>query len=492
MRDLAIGIDVGTTGVKGVVVSSKGKIVATTSRRCDLISPKPGFAEEDPNVWHKNVLEILKEFSVFKDRISSIGISGMVPTLILIDSEGNPLGNSIQQNDSRAVKEIDYFKKVLDEEKFFRVTGNTINQQLIFPKFLWLRKNRPKLIEKARWIMGSYNYINFKLTGVPNLEKNWALESGLWKIDGGWYEDVLKVSGISENMLPRVYDPWKVIGYLKEDVSRVVGLSSGIPVIAGSADHIASALSTGLNRDGDLLLKFGGAGDVLYVSKTLRLSKKLFIDYHDIPGMYVPNGCMASSGSIVKWFANEFTSLSYEELTSLARDIPPGSEGLVALPYFIGEKTPIFDPKARGVFVGISTHHTKAHIFRAILESVAYGFRHHVEVLEEEGFKIKRVFMSNGGAKNELWREIVADAVGKDAIYILNNPGSSLGAAFIAGKATGVFKDWEDIDLFTKERVLVKHNPKRKDIYDKFYEIYREIYENLKETFKKIHNILEG
>ena len=490
MRDLALGIDVGTTAVKGLLIDSEGNVIAQTKRPSKLLSPKPGFAEEDPSLWWQGVLEILREFSEHSKRIAAVGISGMVPTLIPVDEKGNALRNSIQQNDSRAVEEIEHFKKLIDEEDYFRRTGNTINQQVIFPKFLWLKKHEPEVLEKTRWIMGSYNYITFKLTKVPTLEKNWALESGMWKLEGGWDEEILEVAGIDERLLPKVYDPWEFVGEISEEVSEETGFESGIPVIAGSADHIASALASGMNREGDLLLKFGGAGDILYVTKELKLSKRLFIDYHDVPGMYVLNGCMASSGSIVEWFKEEFAkSESFEELTKMAKDLPPGSEGLIILPYFIGEKTPIFDPKARGVVFGLSLHHGKGHIFRAILEAVAYGFRHHVEVLKEEGHEIKRVFMSNGGARSELWRGIVADVVGYDAVYVKDHPGSALGVAFIAAKSAGLFEDWSDVEKLLKEKIEVRHDPEKHEIYSRYYSLYREIYEKLKESFEKLHGI---
>lgn len=491
MKDLILGIDIGTTGVKALLINAMGDIVFETTKNCDLLSPKPGFAEEDPNVWWNNVKEILSEISTeFGRRIASIGVSGMVPTLILIDENGKPLYNSIQQNDSRAIEEIEYFKKMIDKEVYFSVTGNTVNQQVIFPKFLWLRKHVPDKVKHTRWIMGSYNFINFKLTGIPNLEKNWALESGLWKIEDGWYKDILDASEIPESILPEVYEPWDIVGGTTRELEEETGIPEGIPVTAGSADHIASALAVGMSRNGDLLLKFGGAGDILFVTEQLKLSKKLFIDYHDIPNCYVLNGCMASSGSIVKWFKNEFApNVNFDELTEMARTAGVGSGGIVMLPYFIGEKTPIFDAKARGTMVGLSLFHNKGHMFRSILEAVAFGFRHHVEVIEEMGFAIERVFMSNGGAKNELWRQIVADVVGYDAVYITNHPGSSLGAAFIAGKATGMFEDWDEINKFLKTKEKISYDQDNHEVYSKYYEIYRDTYTSLKSVFEKLYEV---
>ncbi|GAI46243.1 unnamed protein product, partial [marine sediment metagenome] len=264
------------------------------------------------------------------------------------DEKGNPLRNSIQQNDARAVEEIKYIKRIIDEDEYFSLTSNTINQQIVPPKYLWLKKHEPEKLKKARYIMGSYDFISFKLTGISHVELNWALESGLWMVrEKKWYKKILDIAEIPDHLLPAVYKPIEIVGETTE-------ILPGIPVIAGSADHIASALGMGAKEEGDLLLKIGGAGDILFVVNSLKMDKRLFLDYHDIPTKFILNGCMASSGSIVKWFRNNFTNnLEFEKLTKLAEKSRVGAKGLVMLPYFLGEKTPIFDPIARGVILGL-------------------------------------------------------------------------------------------------------------------------------------------
>jgi xylulokinase len=489
MKDLVLGIDIGTTGVKAIVVKCDGFIFWESHRVCELISRKVGFSEEDPNIWWENTCSILRELSTteYKDRISAIGLTGMVPTLILVDEKGNPLRNSIQQNDARAVEEIKYIKRVINEDEYFSSTGNTINQQIIPPKYLWLKKYEPQNLKRARYIMGSYDFISFKLTGIPHVELNWALESGLWMIrEKKWHKKILDVAEIPEYLLPTIYKPIDIVGETTE-------ILPGIPVIAGSADHIASALGMGIREEGDLLLKIGGAGDILFVTDSLKIDKRLFLDYHDIPKKFVLNGCMASSGSIVKWFRNNFTNnLDFSGLDKLAEKSRVGAKGLVMLPYFLGEKTPIFDPIARGVILGLGLHHKTGDIFRAILESIAFGFRHHIDVIEGLGFPVKRVLVSNGGARSSLWKEIVIDVIGMDAKYIKNYPGSSLGVAFLAGMACGLFKDWAEIDLFLKDFQLLKYDLEKYKVYSKYYEIYKELYPALKPFYEKIYEIEKG
>jgi xylulokinase len=494
MKDLALGIDVGTTSIKVILISKNGDVLFETSRAHDLISSEPGFAEEDPNIWWDSVKLILKDLSERKlsERISAVGVTGMVPTLILVDEELNPIRNSIQQNDARSTREIDELKKTLNEDNYFSVTANTLNQQVIFPKFLWLKKHEPQNINKTRWIMGSYDFISSKMTGNPHTEINWALESGMWLVKKKeWHKEILKTADIDERILPTVFEPTQVVGETTEALKNETGFPSGIPVVAGSADHIASSLAVGLKYEGDLLLKFGGAGDIMFVTNSLKMDSRLFLDYHDIPSKYVLNGCMASSGSLIKWYMKLLKEASYDELDKLAADSGIGSQGLITLPYFLGEKTPIFDTVARGLIFGLDLHHNRGDIFRSIMESVVFGFKHHIDVLKEGGFEIKRVFISDGGAKDPLWRKITADAIGMDIKYITNNPGSSLGAAFIAGFSSGIFKDWDDIDRFLTKSELVIADKENNLKYEKYYQLYRKLYETLKPLYKELYLIKE-
>lgn len=495
MKDLALGIDVGTTSIKVILINKDGDILFETSKAHDLISSQPGFAEEDPLVWWESVKLILKDLSKrnFSGRISSIGVTGMVPTLILVDENLNSVRNSIQQNDARAVKEIDELKQILNEDEYFSLTANTINQQVIFPKYLWLKKHEPENVSKARWIMGSYDFISAKLTGVPHTEINWALESGMWLVrENQWHHAVLEIADLDERLLPKVFEPAQIIGETTVELQEETDFPAGIPVVAGSADHIASTLAVGLRDEGDLLLKFGGAGDIMFVTNTLKMDKRLFLDYHDIPSKFILNGCMASSGSLVKWYLNLLEETGYDRLRELATASGVGSQGLVMLPYFLGEKTPIFDTKARGIIFGLDLHHNRGDIFRAIMECIVYGFEHHIDVLKEGGFEIKRVFISDGGAKDPLWRQITADIIGMDIKYITNNPGSSLGAAFIAGMASGLFDSWDEIDSFLTRSEIVKANRENTQKYEKYYELYRKLYQTLIPLYEELYEIKEG
>jgi xylulokinase len=264
-------------------------------------------------------------------------------------------------------------------------------------------------------------------------------------------------------------------------------------VVAGSADHIASAFSAGLKEEGDLLVKLGGSGDILCCVERAEVDPRLFLDYHVIPGKFLVNGCMASSGSLIRWFREQFApGLEYSELDAEAAGLHAGADGLVLLPYFLGEKTPLNDPLARGTLVGLTLSHTRAHVYRAVLEGIAYGFKHHLVVLAEHGHAAKRARVTNGGARSRLWRQIIADVLGVRLEEIAHHPGSSLGAAFIAGKGVGIFRDWHEIERFIRIEAVTEPEVENYALYEGLFKIYRQVYENLKTTYPELVRLGES
>ncbi len=271
--------------------------------------------------------------------------------------------------------------------------------------------------------------------------------------------------------------------------ARHLGLAEGTPVVAGSADHIASAFSAGIKDPGDLLVKLGGAGDILYAMDDWAVDPRLFLDYHVVPGKFLINGCMAASGSIIKWFHQNFAKdADYETLDDEGTEIPAGSEGLIVLPYFLGEKTPIHDPLARGVFFGLNLGHTRGHIYRAIVEGISFGFLHHMEVLADLGLHAKKVRVTNGGARSQLWKQVTANVLGLPLEQIASHPGSSLGAAFIAGMGVGVFEDWAEIERFIVVSGVVEPDPEAHQLYLRLFRIYRDLYDSVQDKFQALRD----
>lgn len=495
-RDYILGIDIGTTSVKAILISGDGEIVAESARGHDLMSPHPNWAEENALIWWDNTIAVVEELAQVRPaemrRLGGVGVSGMVPAVVLLDSQHHVLRNSIQQNDARAGAQLMAINAELDQEELYARVGSYSNLQHVLPRILWVKQNEADIWSKARTVMGSYDYIVYRLTGVRRVEMNWAVESGLYDIRKGiWIEEHLRLFGVDPGIFPPVVPSASIVG--KTVGTSAFGLPEGVPVVAGSADHVASALAAGLADKGDLLIKFGGAGDILYCTEEIVTCPSLFFDYHVLPGRYLLNGCMASSGSLVKWFTNDILQTRdpqiFRDMDKEAQRLPAASEGLIILPYFLGEKTPLFDPDARGVMFGLTLSHTKAHIFRAILESVIYGFRHHLEVLAMEGLRPKRVIATNGGAKSDFWCQIAADILGVRIRSYPKHPGSALGVAFVAGIGCGVFNDWAEIHMFLDSWEEYTPDPRNVQIYEHAYKIYRELYTQLSPSFAALKKL---
>lgn len=499
-KQQSIGIDIGTTGVKAVLIDRDGRMLAEHTVPHDLSSPLAGWAEENPADWERGAIEALAAVAgspaCEPSAVAAIGVSGMVPAMVLLDEAGTPLRPSIQQNDARAIAEVDELTRTIDQQALYDRTGGFTNQQHIAPRLLWVQRHEPEVWRRTRTILGSYDYVTARLAEKPpaecSLELNWAIESGLFDLRAErWLDDLLRAVDLTPDYFPPVHQPTDVVAGLGPNVAARVGLLSGTPLIAGSADHIASAFAAGLRQDGDTLIKFGGAGDILYCSSRPLTHPKLFIDAHDIPGKYLLNGCMAASGSLVKWYVGDVLGKPVDKATLKAMDeaalaVPAGSDGVIVLPYFLGEKTPLMDPQARGVIFGLGLHHTPAHIFRAILEAVIYGFRHHLDVLREAGHAPSRIVATNGGVSSGLWRHIAADVLNAPVTSFRGHPGSSLGVAFVAGMGGGVFDDWAQIDRFLTDRIVDEPDPAEAAIYDERYAVYRELYTRLRDLFPRV------
>ncbi|MDW8018241.1 MAG: FGGY family carbohydrate kinase [Thermus sp.] len=485
---MVLGVDIGTTGVKALLLSEEGRVLAEAEHPHALRAPAPGFAEEDPEDWWQGLRATLARLLEGRDKASlrAIGLSGMVPALVLHDGEGRPLRPSLQQNDARAVREIKELEAHFGNQWLFARTGATWNQQVLAPKLLWLRRHEPQAFAQARWISGSYEHLAFRLTGERYQEANWALESGLWDPKAeAWLAEVLAYVGLEPDRLGPVRRPHEGVGEVTGEAARATGLPKGLPVIAGSADHIAAALASGLKEPGEAVVKLGGAGDFLYAIDRFAPVPELFIDFHDLPGLFVINGCMATTGSLLKWFQGAFRpGVGFAQLDAEAEGIPPGSQGLVVLPYFLGEKTPIHDPEARGTVVGLTLSHTPAHLWRALLEAVAYAFRHHLEVLEARGHRVERLFVMDGGARSPLWRRILASVLERPLERLLGGErGSAYGTAFLAGVAAGL---WGFADLRREVAEVTEPEPTWIPPYRELYGVYREVYQRLKDLYPRL------
>lgn len=490
-----IGLDIGTTSTIGILIDLPDRIVAVVSKPTDLVSLHPGWAEEDPEQWWRNSCAVTRELLAVEPTLAvslvGIGVAGMVPAVVLLDENDNLLRRSIQQSDGRATEEVSAMARAADGAEFLGRTGNGITQQIVATKLRWLERHEPDIFKRIATVFGSYDFINWKLTGERRLEHNWALEAGFVDLaDGQIAPDLVALGGIAPAALPPIAASETVIGHVTAQAAAESGLPEGLAVVAGAADHVASAYAAGVVGAGDVLLKFGGAGDILIAVDHAVPDRRIFLDRHVIPGRFMPNGCMAATGAMLNWIVSGFAAgavagqaYPHAHLDLLAEAIPAGSEGVFVLPYLLGEKSPIQDPLARGTISGLSLNHGPAHLWRAALEGVGYAFRHHLEVFGELGYPVRRLLVSDGGSRSKVWMQIVADILQMPLQRLEGHPGSCLGSAWVAAMGVGASDDWGGAAALLRQGEVIQPNPRHAAVYQAGYHRFRALYERLAPWF---------
>jgi len=488
---MLLGIDIGSSAVKAALVDPGSGVLAEDQVAIELYSPAPGWAEADPGQWWEAVCAVVPRLlaaaGVGPEAIDAVAGSGMVPAVIALDAAGRPLRRAILQNDARATDELAALAEELADVDLLSLTGSALTQQSVAPTLRWLARHEPDLFAGTATVSGSYDWLARTLGAAPHVERNWAIESGLFGLDGTRLDAVLERAELSPTLLPEVRKPGTIVGEVSERAATQTGLRAGTPIAVGGADHVSSAYGAGLLAPGDWLVKLGGAGDILVVSDSPLVDARLYLDAHPAGG-WLPNGCMATSGSLVRWLGR-ITGAAPDVLDVEAAATPPGSGGIVCLPYFLGEKSPLHDPALRGAFTGLHLGHERGHLHRAALEAVAYGFRHHVDVFAERGVTLGQARVTNGGSRSTLWKQILADVLGIPMYPVLRHPGACLGAALAAGVATGTVSGWEAIAPLVTLGEPIAPRPEHCERYDELYAVYRE----LEPTLRPIsHRLAKG
>lgn len=475
MSGYTIGIDIGTTGTKCVLLDPDGGLIAQEGRSATLFSDRPGFAEADPHEWLANVASaipaLLRTAGVAAAHVVALATTGMVPALVAVHADGGPVRRAILQNDARATAQIDALRDAYAGIDVTGITGSALTQQSIAPTLMWLREHEPETWRQTRLVLGSYDWILVALGAEPHVEQNWAIESGLFTIEEQPFEPAYRHADIPPALIPPVRAPGSVVGTLSQRAAELTGLREGTALVVGGADHVLSAFAAGVDSEGSFLVKLGGAGDILAASSTPVVDARLYLDAHPVPGLWLPNGCMATSGSLIRWFQALVGGADLLALDGEAADREPA--GLLCLPYFLGEKSPLHDPDLRGGFVGLHLGHTRADMYRAVLEGIAFGFKHHLQVFDEIGIRLERAMVTNGGSKSVLWKQIHADVLGVPMHPVIDHPGASLGASIIAAIGVGALPGWEAIDRFLELGGVVEPDQRNRAYYEDAYESWR-------------------
>ncbi len=377
-----LGLDLGSSSVKAVLLEPERGIVARGSVPVAQHSPHPGWAEAFAEDWWDAVVDLvprlLAEAGIGAADVAAVAATGMVPAFLPVDAKGRPLRRAMLQNDARAIAEIRELRDALSGLDLLHLAGGVLSQQSVAPSALWTARHEPRVWAEATAICGSYDWLARRLGAEPHVELNWALESTLYALDLSPIRAVTEATGLTFPAFLPVRRPGEVVGEVSAAAAVATGLAAGTPIVVGGADHVLSAYGAGLVEPGECLIKLGGAGDIMTVSAEAVFDERLYLDHHPIPGRWMPNGCMAATGSLLRWEQSLLGGADLAELDAEAAGAEPGA--LLALPYFLGEKSPLHDPELRGVLLGLTLATSRGDVHRSLLESTAYGFRRHLDV----------------------------------------------------------------------------------------------------------------
>jgi len=500
-----LGIDAGTSGIKTIVMDNNGVIHGIGYRECDLVTPQPGWVEQDPLMWWEACDEAVRQAlqnSGKAGEIAGIGFSGQMQGCTPFDKDMRPLGNSLIWLDQRSVHEVQEIYSLISEQELMLITANECLNSFWAPKLLWLRNNEPERYEKIHKILFAKDYLRYRMTGEISTEVSDASLSFLMDVPGRkWSKRIFEALDIPFDIVPeRLVESQDITGTLQKKTADSWGLKAGIPVIAGGGDQPAGGVGTGIVKSGVVGTAIGTSGVVFgCVDKPLFDDKNraVYSMAHSVPDKWCFLGLVLSAGGTFKWlrdtiFSDRKTAMEregldvYDYMTDLASRSCPGSEGLTFLPYLNGEKTPINDADARGVFFGLSHRHGLSDICRSVMEGVTFALRDTIEICREMGTEVHEIRASGGGAKSGLWRQILADISQANVLSMNIEEGPAAGGAILAavgaGEFANVYEACDSLLKVVKVTESVTENIKR---YDEYYQTYKDLYSALKPLFSR-------
>ncbi len=502
MGEYLLGIDVGTSACKTAIFDRDGQVLGTASGSYPVYYPKPGWAEQNPEEWWSAVGEavkaVLAKSQISPTEIVGIGVDGQSWSAIPVDKEGNVLANTPIWMDTRAVEECRKLDETIGSKAIFDLCGNPVQPSYTAPKVLWYQKEMPEVYEKTDKILQSNSFLVYKLTGKFTQELSQGY--GLFHFNmrtGTWDEDMCRAMGLDPEMFPEIYPCHQVVGTVTKEAAEACGLIEGIPVVAGGLDAACGTLGAGVLHNGETQEQGGQAGGMSICTDTYKADERLILSYHVVPDEWLLQGGTVGGGGVMRWMEQEFGD--YERIlakdrgtSSLtlfneeAEEVPAGCEGLIFLPYMSGERSPIWDPNAKGVFYGLDFSKTKGHMIRASMEGVAFSLRHNLEVAKAAGADVSVLRAMGGSANSKLWTQIKSDVTGKPIIVPYSDTATTLGAVLLAGVGVGMYKDFEEaVSLTVKDQRSHEPDALNKDVYDKNYETYLSLYEHLKDVMKE-------
>jgi xylulokinase len=492
---LILGIDIGTSSCKAALFEKDGTVIAHANENYQLYQPHPGWVEQKPDEWWSAVCtavkNVISKAGIDASNISCIGVDGQSWSAIPIDKDGNVLANTPIWMDTRSIEICDEVTRRVGEETIFNVAGNSFNPTYTTPKILWFKKYHPDIYAKTSYFIQSNSFIVMKLTGAITQDKSQGYGLHCFNMSTGKYDEALADKlGIDLEKLPDIYECSQVVGQVSSKASSETGLKAGTPVVAGGLDACCGTLGAGVIHPGETQEQGGQAGGMSIAVDRATAHSKLILSQHVVPGIWLLQGGTVGGGGAIRWlrdilFHDEMSKNSktdfFKIMTEEARGEKVGADGLIFLPYLMGERSPLWDPQAQGVFMGLSFGTKRSTIIRSVFEGVGFSLYHNIKTAEEVGVTVAEMNAMGGAANSDVWTQIKSDITGK----VIRIPGSdtatTLGAAILAGVGTGVYKNFDDaVSQTIRIRKTYEPDMNNHKKYQEFYSIYLSIYNNLK------------
>lgn len=489
-----VGIDVGSSDCKVMLIDGRGRVVATAAQPYQTHYPRLGWAEQNPEDWFVAARDTLRicvnRAKIDVARIAGIAVDGPAHNVALMDDAGAILRPTLHWSDLRSTPQSERLAAELGD-RIFDITYSQVNPSWTLTQLLWVKENEPMIWSRLRRILVTKDYVRYRLTGVYQTDAYDAIGTQMYDVaTGEWSSELCDLLGFERDWLPPVAACHSVSGGLLPEVAAAVGLRSGIPVIVSSGDSVVEAFGIGAVEPGQCLVKLGTAANVNIVTAEPQPSRKTITYRHVVDDLWFTITATNAGASTMRWFRDTFCRLEVQQaraqgvsvytlIDQLAADVPPGAAGLLFHPYLMGERSPYWDPHLRGDFVGISAHHSTRHFARAILEGVAFSIRDCLEVVELLGQRVETLYLIGGGAKSALWRQVICDVLGRS----LTKPfveDAAFGAAVMAGVGVGVFEDWAHaVATCVQTDEVLQPNDEHRNRHDEQFEIYRDITRDL-------------
>ena len=493
MAEYILGIDIGTSACKIAVFDKSGEIIATETGAYKVYYPKEGFVEQKPFEWWTVICDTVKSVitrgNINPGDIKAVGIDGQSWSAIMLDKNGEIIFDNPIWMDTRSAEICEELKRSIGEKAIFDVCGNPVAPTYTSPKLIWFKRNYPEIYNKTHKVLQSNSYIVYKLTGQISQDLSQCYGFHFFDMrKRQWNIELAKEMGIDINLLPDISNCHDIVGEVTGEAANLTGLLEGTPVVAGGLDAACGTLGAGVIDDGQTQEQGGQSGGMSICLEKYKSHEKLIMCSHVVPDRWLLQGGTVGGGGSFKWLKeNFFKDINFAEMDTLAASTPCGADGLVFLPYMAGERSPIWDAKAKGVFYGIDYSKNRGHFIRAVMEGVAYSLLHNTKTAEEADSFINIMYSTGGSANSDVWTQIKSDVTNMPIGVPSSDTSTTLGAALLAGVAVGIYSDFHDA---VKNSVSIKktYNPNAEnhEIYKKGYKIYLEIYENLKNTMRKI------